>query len=240
MGKKLTFFFLAILFLLSGCYTTKINTDPGYQEINYPDGTIIKNNQPGNSETPAVLNHSRTDAVVAVSGERVIDISELGNTSINLDAGDTIHVTSQQTSANSGNSRENPMFKINAIMQNTKAIQYTGIGLIVLGVGLVVIFKVRYQALLLSALGIGMIILQSTLANPLWSWVLIIGVVLLPLFWLYHLYKNNDILATIVISIEELSKNRPEAAKEIKDILNKNMNKSHKIHVSLLKSAKKY
>jgi hypothetical protein len=234
-------FFLAIsLLLLSGCITGRTGNSGGSIDIIGQDGTrqIVK--QPDNSELPATFETNSSDFRITISQDRLFTVNPVtSEIFFTLGAGDIIHGNANSVRASTGSSWEAKFNKAETIMKNTAYVQYAGIFLVVLGVLLVVVFKVRYQALFLSALGVGMIVLQSTLSNPVWAWVMVAGLIVLPAFWLVHLYRTRGTVLTMASAISELEHEDPETAQKVKLILSKKMNDSQKTLIRQLKADRK-
>jgi hypothetical protein len=134
-------------------------------------------------------------------------------------SGSTTSVKGSLTKASTGNSKEDKSIITGQILGNSKTIQYTGLLLVIAGAGIAILLKQRTQGALVGLVGVGLVILQATLANPIWSWVMVGVLVVLPLFWLYKSYKQGNLNISLVKSIEKIKAAAPEKITEIKDIL---------------------
>jgi len=142
--------------------------------------------------------------------------------------GSTTTLKAIETHAATGSSREDTAAITGEILSNTKTIQYVGIALVLTGLGLGFYFRVPMQGGIVSAAGVGLIVLQSTLANPMWSWVILGILAVLPIAWLWHLYKGKSTKDAIIKSIDEFKKKNPQVSNDLENVLSKNMDASHK------------
>lgn len=145
--------------------------------------------------------------------------------------GATTQITGINVKASTGNSRVDIAAKTRETLKNTKTIQYVGIGFLIVAAAWGFIFKTPFQALIIGGIGIGLIILQATLANPIWSWVMVLLVLGLPAFWIYHYLsrkKEGETLERVIPKVDEFVENNPESGQELLNLLGRSMNDKHK------------
>lgn len=150
--------------------------------------------------------------------------------------GATTTVKGAALEASTGTSGEDKAAVTAAILRNSKTIQYVGIALILGGLGVLGILKQRGQGSIVSGVGVGLIILQSTLANPIWSWVMVLGLVGLPVIWGYSYFRKRSLNKSLVIGIESLKQNYPDSTDGIKRTLGTVMSKSDRKEVKEIKA----
>jgi hypothetical protein len=137
--------------------------------------------------------------------------------------------------ASTGNSRKDDAAITTAVLRNSKTIQYVGIALVVAGAAMFGFLKLSGQGGIVATVGVGLIILQSTLANPIWSWVMVIALVVIPGIWLWNSYKRGAFNKNLVKAIEKAKEGSPEIKKKIEDALSKEMEEKDKKEVKKIK-----
>lgn len=144
-------------------------------------------------------------------------------------------ITGIDVKASTGNSRKDEAAIATAVLKNSKTIQYVGIALVVAGAAMFGFLKLSGQGAVVSGVGVGLIILQSTLANPIWSWVMVGALVILPGVWLWKSYKRGIFNQKLVKNIEKIKKSSPETKEKIDSILSEEMDEKDKKEVKKIK-----
>lgn len=145
--------------------------------------------------------------------------------------GAVTQLTGIDVEAETGNSRVDIAAQTREIMKSTKMIQYVGIAFLVAAAGWGLIFKTPFQAMIIGGIGVGLIILQSTLANPIWSWVMVALVLVLPAFWIYHYWQRKqegEALEKIIPKVDEFAQKYPDQGEELLNLFGRSMNDNHK------------
>lgn len=222
-----------MFFSLLGCTTLENGSIKHTSE----ETTVV---QPSNAEKEAVVDSQETNAKINV-GEGSTILVEQGLTKITSKGNTVVDAISKSVFASTGNAYKDRTNEINAIFSNTKPVMYTGIGLIVLGIVLAVIFKVFIQSAMLVFAGGGLIAFQSTLTSPLWTYAFVGGGILFAVATvfvgvLYHLKKNKTTTDKIVKAVAKAETKDSEATAVVKDELSKQLNDSEK---KLIKKKKK-
>lgn len=218
-------FLILVFFFLSGCATFA-------PRASISDGdTHIRSNI--NSKYPATM--EKEESYIEITHKKG-DIVKTNDFTFYPVAGSTTNVNTKKVTANSGVSYEDLSKNISAVLKGTKPLQYAGIGILVIGIIIGVIFKVYVQGGLLAASGAGMVILQSTLVNPIWAWIMIGLVIILPAIWLFRLYKKDKTNKKIIDAIEDYKKENPSQVLNLENILRKKMDKSDKAEVKKVKN----
>ena len=146
-------------------------------------------------------------------------------------AGAVTQLTGVNVKAATGNSRVDIAAQTRELMKNTKTIQYVGIGFLIAAAAWGFIFKTPFQAMVIGGVGVGLIILQATLANPIWSWVMVFLVLGLPAFWIYHYLtrkKEGETLEKIIPKIDEFATKYPQHGEELLNLFGRSMSDIHK------------